>query len=311
MSLPPYLQEKIFALLRETPASHLKEARKIVTSRYQSHHKSSFQTQEERLSYLATRLPATYAVASWVLEKIVPHSSNLTSHLDLGTGPGTVFFAVQALFPLIQQNTLLEKDPSLIELGKQLMPLEATPIWQLQDFQHSSSFAPADLVTMSYVLNELEDPSPLILKAWEATKHFLALIEPGTPYGFARLKTAREQLIQQGAFIVAPCTHEASCPMSPQDWCHFKVNIQRPSFHQRIKQGTKGFEEEKFSYLIAAKQPHQRMQTCIIRKPIKGSGHIILDLCEENGLRRQVISKKNGPRYHDARHAEWGDTWDN
>jgi len=310
MSLPRDLQEKIAALLKEASTTRLQQAQQAVTSRYRAHHNPVFQSQEERLSYLATRLPATYAVATSVLTKIAPYTASLTSHLDLGTGPGTVFFAVQALFPFIQQNTLLEKDPSLIELGKQLTPLESSPKWQLQDLQHAASFEPADLVTMSYVLNELEDSSLSILRAWEATKHFLVLIEPGTPYGFARLKTAREQLIQQGAFILAPCTHENACPMSAQDWCHFKVNVQRPSFHQKIKKGSKGFEEEKFSYLIAAKTSYKRSEARIIRKPIKGSGHIILDLCEENGLRRQVISKKNGPRYHDARHAEWGDTWD-
>jgi ribosomal protein RSM22 (predicted rRNA methylase) len=310
MSLPHYLQEKITSLLREVPALHLKEARQAVTSRYQTHDPSAFQSQEERVSYLATRLPATYAVASWVLEKVAPYSSHLSSHLDLGTGPGTVFFAVQELFLTIQQNTLVEKDPALIELGKQLTLSEFSPTWQLQNLHQFPSFVPADLVTMSYVLNELKHPAPLILKAWEATKHFLVLIEPGTPHGFAGLKTAREQLIQQGAFILAPCTHENGCPLSPQDWCHFKVNVQRPLFHQRIKQGTKSFEEEKFCYLIASRISYKRSEARIVRKPIKGSGHIILDLCEANGLRRQVTSKKNGSRYRDARHAEWGDTWD-
>lgn len=310
MSFPFYLQEKISELLNQASMTQLQQARQAVTSRYQSHHTSSFQTQEERLSYLATRLPATYAVAFWVLEKIGPYASNLSSHLDLGTGPGTVFFVTQALFPAIRQNILIEKDPSLIELGKQLTSLPLSPTWQLQNLQQSASFEPADLVTMSYVLNELEDPSMLILKVWEATKHFLVLIEPGTPHGFRRLKTAREQLIQQGAFILAPCTHQNACPMGPKDWCHFKVNVQRPLFHLRVKQGTKGFEDEKFSYLIAARASYERSKACIIRKPIKGSGHITLDLCEENGLRRQVISKKNGSHYREARQAEWGDMWD-
>lgn len=310
MSLPFSLQEKITALLKEHSSARLKEARKVVTSRYQTQQNRTFQTQDERLSYLATRLPATYAVASWVLEKITPYAAPLSSHLDLGTGPGTVFFAVQTHLPSIQHHTLLERDPALIELGQQLMPPESKPTWRVQDLSHPSSFDPADLVTMSYVLNELKDVSLLVLSAWEATKHFLVLIEPGTPYGFAKIKSAREALIHQGAFILAPCPHANSCPMNEQDWCHFKTNVPRSSFHQRIKQSAKGFEEEKFSYLIVAKHPHPHAQSCIIRKPIKGSGHIILDLCEANGLRRQVISKKNGPRYHDARQATWGDSWD-
>ncbi len=311
MSLPVYVQEKIRELLKDVPSSHLQQARQAVTSRYQTRTSIPFQSQAERLSYLATRLPATYAVVSWVLEKLTPHSSMLRTHLDLGTGPGTAFLAVQALFPFIQHSTLVEKDPSLIALGKQLMPLNATPTWQQQDLHQCVQFEPADLVTMSYVLNELVDPSQLLTKAWKATKQFFVLIEPGTPYGFACLKTARAQLIEQGAFIFAPCTHENVCPMNSKDWCHFKVNVQRPSFHQRIKQATKSFEEEKLSYLIAAKAPFNRQKSRIIRKPIKGSGHIILDLCDENGLRRQVISKKDGPRYRDARNAVWGDAWNN
>lgn len=310
MSLPFSLQEKITSLLKEHSSARLKEARKAVTTRYQAQKDRTFQTQDERLSYLATRLPAIYAVASWVLEKITPYAASLTSHLDLGTGPGTIFFAVQAHLPSIQHHVLLERDPALIHLGQQLTSPDSKPTWQVQDLTHAPAFVPADLVTMSYVLNELKDISLLILKAWEATKHFLVLIEPGTPYGFAKIKSAREMLLREGAFILAPCTHLNACPMTEKDWCHFKSNVQRTSFHQRIKQTSKGFEEEKFSYLIASKQPHPSAQSCIIRKPIKGSGHIILDLCEENGLKRHIISKKNASHYHEARQAIWGDSWD-
>ena len=49
----------------------------------------------------------------------------------------------------------------------------------------------------------------------------------------------------------------------------------------------------------------------LARKPLKRSGHVILDMCHPNGsMMRGVASKRQGRLvYRDARKAQWGDLW--
>ena len=47
---------------------------------------------------------------------------------------------------------------------------------------------------------------------WQRRGQALVLIEPGTPQGFARIRAARAALIEAGAHIAAPCTHDNACP---------------------------------------------------------------------------------------------------
>ena len=86
-----------------------------------------------------------------------------------------------------------------------------------------------DLSIISYALGELSEEAAdtLVQTVWKATNGLLILIEPGTPRGFSYIKRARWQLIQSGAFLVAPCPHHQQCPMEKPDWCHFAARLPR------------------------------------------------------------------------------------
>ncbi len=313
MSFPPPLSHAIQGLIEKYSLQRLQEARYQLTSRYRSQKRHTLiQSEEERLSYLATRMPATFTVGYKILGDLSLQEENIESLLDLGSGPGTMLWVTQEVFPSLKQATLIESDKAFLEISAKLLESnqEKTHIkWINSSLDKETAFQRHDLVTLSYVLGEL-DPivQKNVLKAsWDATLKNLVIIEPGTPEGFEKIKEARQYLIEQDAFIVAPCTHENKCPMVGKDWCHFSQRFERSLFHRLVKDASLTYEDEKYSFVIASKKPLPRPSSRIVRKPKHGSGHFILDLCTQDGIKRVIVSKKTPELYRLAHHLKWGD----
>jgi ribosomal protein RSM22 (predicted rRNA methylase) len=121
----------------------------------------------------------------------------------------------------------------------------------------------------------------------------------------------RSALIADGAEILAPCPHKQACPMNAAgDWCHFSARLERTSQHRQLKGGVLGYEDEKFSYVVAGRQSILSSGARIVRHPQKHGGHIQLTLCTSQGsIQLQTITKSNKNDYKLARKSEWGDTW--
>ena len=118
-------------------------------------------------------------------------------------------------------------------------------------------------------------------------------------------------MIAAGADLAAPCPHMAACPMAAlNDWCHFSERLDRSAAHRRAKGGELAYEDEKFSYVAASKIPATRAPSRIVRHPQRKPGHVILDLCTNDGLKRQTIGKSNKEAWRAARKADWGDAWE-
>lgn len=260
-----------------------------------------------RLAYLATRVPATYAAISHVLFK-VNTPQHIESMLDVGAGPGTGTWAAREIFSALKKATLIEKDPHFIELGKRIAPQAGE--WLNVDVNKHFNTIVHDLVLMSYALGELPDgkQQEIIHNLWKCTGKILVVIEPGTPEGFERIRKVRETLINDlGAFIVAPCPHAEKCPMKQNDWCHFSVRAERSYQHRYAKDATLPFEDEKFSYIIASKSLVALTQSRILRHPLKRKGHVSLTLCTAEGIKENIITKKDKEKYHSVRKLSWGD----
>lgn len=311
------------ALERETSSiakSKLSIAASDLSRRYRSHDRDDFPafmtSDAHRLAYLAVRMPATYAVVRRVLFEIkqrIPDIS-VNSILDMGAGPGTATWAAAEVFPELNKASLLEKDEKWLEIGWRLMRhsrqstlKEAT--WHLSDLNQATSFGAHDLVIMSYVVGEMktETLEQLISNGWLSASKVIAIIEPGTPHGFERIKQARNILLKSGAFLVAPCPHAGKCPMEKNDWCHFAERLERSKLHKSVKDVDLGFEDEKFSYIVASKIPVILPEARILRNPQKRSGHIGFTLCTAKGFEERIISRKQGELYKQARKLEWGD----
>jgi ribosomal protein RSM22 (predicted rRNA methylase) len=269
-------------------------------------------------AYLVARVPATFAAnqrvqaalaATW--PEFLPQSL-----LDVGAGPGTASWAALAQWSGLQSVTQCEHDPRFASLASDLNAESSLAALQVAKVLRSSEIAlsldvKADLVVASYMLAELPLASmaATALRLWKRADHALVLIEPGTPQGFERLRVVRETLLGQGAFVIAPCTHQSLCPMSGTNWCHFKTRVQRSRAHMHAKQGTVPFEDEAFSYLVLSRVPVVQAGGRVVAPVTVNKVAATLLLCDAAGLHDEVIASRDKPAYKRAKKSGWGDVW--
>lgn len=316
-TLPLELSNAIDRELASLLPDKLREACFDLSQRYAQG--QLIKTQLHRQAYMAARLPATYGSTRQVFRRVEPLLGSIKTLLDLGAGMGSLAWAAAEAMPKLRHITLFEKDVEMLRMGQELTKDSLAPLeiaWCRDDIAQALSFPPHEVVTLSYVLNELSPKEQLhvIHRAYEAADQFLILIEPGTPKGYSNILMARTLLIKEGAHVIAPCPHQAACPLIPafkegKDWCHFRVRIPRGKYHRRAKEATLSYEDEKYSYLVVSKNPSPTDDR-IIKAPILKTGHVILDLCTKNGeTERRIVAKSEGESYTQARDCDWGDEW--
>lgn len=317
MSYPDFLQKRIDQILEKISPSHLRLARECLTSAYREKNssKSIFANDATRLAYLAARFPATYAAVHYVLRELSKQKPDLPCHtlLDLGSGPATASLAALEIFPNLHTAILIEKSPEAISLGKQLF-LETTQEWICQDLKERKEFPKANLAILSYSLGEIKPfTTKLLDHLLQSEVDTIAIIEPGTPTGYQTILEARDFFLKNNLAIIAPCPHAKPCPLKKGDWCHFSTRLERTKLHRFLKEGSLGFEDEKFSYLIVTKIKKEKPPfSRVLRHPIKGSGHVRLALCTEEGTyEEKTVSKKNKDLYKLSRDSKWGDAVEN
>ena len=139
----------------------------------------------------------------------------------------------------------------------------------------------------------------------------LAVVEPGTPRGFAAVLAARTRLLEAGWHVVAPCPHEHACPLAAVgDWCHLAVRLDRTALHRRLKGGSLGHEDEKLAYVVATREEVTPVAARVLRHPVKRKGLVQLELCRADGTAgRELVTRRDPARYRVARDVAWGDGW--
>lgn len=291
--LPEELWEAIQERASAFPARELAEAAARISSAYRNGLPLRLDTPLLRAAYAVSRLPATYAALRRAAAEL-PFAP--ASWLDLGAGPGAAAWVAPCLATLVDENPHWE---DLRPARRICAGLERLPHLQAHD-----------VVSLCYVLNELPPAArPRLLdEAWRLAGQAMILAEPGTPQGFSILIEARRQLIESGARLLAPCPHEDACPMQGGDWCHFAVRVQRSRLHRQIKGGSLGYEDEKFSYLVALRNGAPRAAARILRHPEVRPGRIGLTLCTTGGVRQQAVQRRDA-LWRAARKVSWGDPW--
>ncbi|WP_369197312.1 small ribosomal subunit Rsm22 family protein [Streptomyces djakartensis] len=268
-------------------------------------------------AYAAYRMPATFEAVRSALEAFAEAVPSWVpgGHIDVGGGTGAAAWAVSATWDGERPVTVLDWAEPALALGREIAganPALRDARWQRSRIGAALTLESTDLVTVSYVLNELTPADrTALVDAAAAAARAVVIVEPGTPDGYARVIEARDRLIAAGFHIAAPCPHSAACPIAPgTDWCHFSARVSRSSLHRQVKGGSLAYEDEKFSYVAASRFPAEPAPSRIVRRPQIRKGQVLLDLCEtEPSLRRATVTKRHGDLYKAARDADWGDPW--
>jgi ribosomal protein RSM22 (predicted rRNA methylase) len=327
MELPNYLKNASEKLIDGMNINAMSQSARELSRRYMEESgqgKSLLNRDEEAAVYSLMRMPATFSAVSFALEKVCEMSDFVPrSLLDAGAGTGGATFAANEFFAL-DSITCLEREPAMENIGKKLFSfgedkairearyIRADLVEEATKANDNSKKYVSDLVISSYVLNEMsmEDRMKVVKWLWDNTEKMLVIIEPGTPVGFANIRRIRDFLMEQGAYVCAPCPHMENCPVTGDDWCHFTVRVQRGKIHKMLKNADVPYEDEKFSYIAFSREP-LKMDKCgrIMRHPITLKGRVELSLCTSDGIYIKTVTKKDNEAYKCAKKADCGDIY--
>lgn len=321
MLLPESTRKILEELATGIPLADLRAAAEELGSGYREGRATSAINFDDlhALAYGIVRMPATYSAMVRVLAELADLAPDFapTTHRDLGAGPGTAVLATRWIFPELDTHHLVERDPSMRRLGEKLLAsggrTGSKVEWSDMDINDPDAHSPADLVTLSYSLVEIDiDMREEVLKrAYESCGDVLVILEPGTKAGFEAILHAREVLASQGAHLLAPCPHAGPCPMAgTESWCHFAERLPRTRLHLKVKGATLGYEDEKYSYLVCTRTWRASTRGRITRPPAADKAGINLEICLPEGLVSTRIPKKEKTAWKTAKKLTWGSHWE-
>jgi ribosomal protein RSM22 (predicted rRNA methylase) len=319
--LPSPLRAALDRALEGVPRKGLAERAARTSEAYRAGRPSAgvIREAEDVLAYALTRLPATYAACAAVFAEAARIAPGFAprSLLDAGAGTGAASWAASEVWPGLASVAWLDASPPFLALAAQLAADGPSALRTAEtrrgDLTAAGPWPKADVVVASYALAEIpaDKQDSTLAELWASCEGVLALVEPGTPAGYGRILAARAALIAAGATVLAPCPHEGACPLVGEDWCHFSVRLPRSRDHRLAKGADVPFEDERFSYLIAARPgiATAPRRPRLLAPPRVGKPGIALKLCGPDGqVEPRLVAKRDKPAYALARRLGWGDT---
>lgn len=276
----------------------------------------TIRTGADALAYALARMPATYAAITASLNALTEIRPGFvpSSLLDVGAGPGTATWAASEAFASLETFTLLDANVALRDLATELAQPHlrlAAMRYQSGDARKALAEAPeADLVVASYVINELGDGERAALAdaMWAKTRDTLLVVEPGTPAGYARVIDLRDRLIAKGARVIAPCPHDAACPLTRPDWCHFTQRLQRSRAHKHLKGADLPYEDEKFAYVVLSRTAPAQRPARVLAQPLVTKIAVTAKICTPEGIMEAAsVPHRDKAAYKRAKKWNWGD----
>lgn len=317
-ALPARLSAAIAAQLERRPRKALAESAQRLSESYRARKPTTEAIRDETdaLAYALTRMPATYAAVAAALARLAAEQPDFApkSLLDVGCGLGAAAYAATAVWPEIGPVEMVDRSRAFLTLAATLAaesgaaPGASATITRADITRLPETVGKADLIVLAYALTELADAdlAPLADALWARTSGALVIVEPGTPRDHERLMRLRARLVEKDAAILAPCPHTRPCPLTAPDWCHFSVRLPRSREHKLLKGADAPFEDEKFSYLVAARAGTGAAAR-ILAPARRGKAGLTLKLCDTRGIREIFLPKRDKARYEGNRRKDWGD----
>lgn len=322
VDLPAPLRDALEAELDGFSMRELALASEQLSQRYRADHaaaQSILASALDSAAYLTTRMPATYAAARQVFDRLASAHPEFQPRtlLDLGAGTGACTWAAADTFPSLQTSHLVDDSAPALSTARRMLEGSALSVtFTAERVERPGQWSASggfDLAVCGFLFGELRsaDQNAVIADIAHAAP-VVAVIEPGTPAGYRRVLRARTALVAAGRHVLAPCPHDESCPLEPtQDWCHFAVRLTRSVRHRQVKGGERGYEDEKYAYVVASAQAPARRSGRILRHPQIRTGHVRMTVCATDpGIETVTVSKRHGTDYRAARRAGWGDPWE-
>lgn len=280
----------------QKPPVQLKKAILELSTHYQKANVTTpWESSSQKLAYLCYFMPLNQLRLWATLNRLQQlQFRNSASHIiELGSGPGTSLYAL-AHHPYFK-NTWASYDG--IETSKVARELHhqfeghlkahgefsgknpQLNLWSELPNQNNLS---QSLLIMQTSLNEFEHWPDWIFEAQE-----ILLIEAGHRLKARISISLREQALQRGFNVLAPCTHQETCPLanSKKDWCHDRFDLLEIDLPTEVKNAWP-FERINlsFSYLYLSRQ----------LKPIQqGSMRVIGDPLIEKGKTKQMVCRSS------------------
>lgn len=316
---PAALTAAVARLLEERSRRELAERAARISAIYRAEGRTAQAIVDETdaLAYALTRLPATYAATMSALSRLAEQAPDLYPRrmLDLGAGLGTASVAAGEAWPELEAFALLDRSRAFLDAARRLADAGAGALARARlvegDLIAPPAFERCDLVVASYALTEIAEDAlgAVVDAAWAACDGALVIVEPGTPRDYRRLMRARERLLAAGARILAPCPHGAPCPIASPDWCHFSARLARSRDHRLVKGVDAPFEDEKFAYLVAARESlgagPAAARALARPQPLKHG--LRIRLCTAAGIEEVMFPKRDKRRFGPIKKKTWGD----
>lgn len=233
-------------------------------------------------------LPLNYIRNENVIQRglDVEYFKDIQSTVDWGTGPGTASLALAQTLPQeLKKQILIDQSPVALKNFTDLKQYLKNPEYSNElklknlDVDYKKS-----LLVFSYSLTEMK-------KLPDGFFDFdsIMILEPSTQEDGRKLSELRQQLIDKGYYIWAPCTHQQVCPLLTQsktDWCHDRFHVQAPTWFWETEKHLP-FKNKTIttSYLLAKKSaPPEKLKTL---------ARTVGDSLEEKGKTRQLVCRSS------------------